>query len=94
MFLDPAAAALVSQHPTAPGETPNNLRRGSGLLHTMLSPKDGGDVLNHSQLGAPWEGFALEHAFQHLNLRALEAFCWAAHTDGELTRSFSAQEHS
>ena len=62
--------------------------RDSGLLHTLLSLKDRDDVLGHPQLGASWEGFALEQAIQHLGLREQDVFFWAVHTGAELDLVF------
>ena len=62
--------------------------RDSGLLHTLLSLKDRDDVLGHPQLGASWEGFALEQVVQHLGLREQDVFFWAVHTGAELDLVF------
>ncbi len=62
--------------------------RDSGLFHTLLSLKDRDDVLGHPQLGASWEGFALEQAIQHLGLREQDVFFWAVHTGAELDLVF------
>ena len=62
--------------------------RDSGLFHTLLSLKDRHDVLGHPQLGASWEGFALEQAIQHLGLREQDVSFWAVHTGAELDLVF------
>ncbi len=62
--------------------------RDSGLLHTLLSLKNRDDVLGHPQLGASWEGFALEQTIQHLGLREQDVFFWAVHTGAELDLVF------
>lgn len=62
--------------------------RDSGLLHTLLALKDRDDVLGHPQLGASWEGFALEQTIQHLGLREQDVFFWAVHTGAELDLVF------
>ena len=62
--------------------------RDSGLLHTLLALKDRDEVLNHPQLGASWEGFALEQTIQHLGLREQDVFFWAVHTGAELDLVF------
>ena len=62
--------------------------RDSGLLHALLALEDRADVLNHPQLGASWEGFALEQATQHLGLREQEVFFWAVHTGASLDLVF------
>ncbi len=62
--------------------------RDSGLLHSLLSLKERDDVLGHPQLGASWEGFALEQAIQHLGLREQDVFFWAVHTGAEIDLVF------
>ncbi|MBI3087529.1 MAG: ATP-binding protein [Candidatus Omnitrophica bacterium] len=62
--------------------------RDSGLLHALLGLEDRDDVLRHPKLGASWEGFALEQAIQHVNLREQDAFFWAVHTGPELDLVF------
>ena len=62
--------------------------RDSGLLHALLTLVDREDVLRHPQLGASWEGFAVEQAVQRLNLREPEVFFWAVHTGAELDLVF------
>ncbi len=62
--------------------------RDSGLFHTLLALEDEKDVTSHPKLGASWEGFALEQAIQHLNLRHEEVFYWRVHTGAELDLVF------
>ena len=62
--------------------------RDSGLLHALRSLTGRDDVLNHPQLAASWEGFALEQAIQHLGLREQDVFFWAVHTGAELDLVF------
>lgn len=62
--------------------------RDSGLLHTLLSLRGREDILSHPQLGASWEGFALEQAIQQLGLREQDVFFWAVHTGAELDLIF------
>ena len=62
--------------------------RDSGLLHALRSLKDRDEVLNHPQLGASWEGFALEQAIQRLGLREQDVFFWAVHAGAELDLVF------
>jgi predicted AAA+ superfamily ATPase len=62
--------------------------RDSGLLHALRSLKNRDDVLGHPQLGASWEGFALEQAIQHVGLREQDVFFWAVHTGAELDLVF------
>jgi len=62
--------------------------RDSGLLHTLLSITGEQELLHHPRLGASWEGFALEQAIIHLNLREEEIFFWGTHTGAELDLVF------
>lgn len=62
--------------------------RDSGLLHTLMAIENFSALSDHPKLGASWEGFALEQAIQHLNLRSEEVFFWAAHTGAELDLLF------
>lgn len=65
--------------------------RDSGILHALSSLEDLDHLLSHPKLGASWEGFALEQAVQHLNLRQEEVFFWGLHTGGELDFVFQHQ---
>jgi predicted AAA+ superfamily ATPase len=62
--------------------------RDSGILHSLISVSNENELLSHPQLGASWEGFALEQIIIHLNLREEEAFFWATHTGAELDLVF------
>lgn len=63
--------------------------RDSGILHALLAVKDIEDLSSHPKLGASWEGFAIEQAIQHLNLKEDEVFFWAVHTGAELDLVFT-----
>jgi len=58
----------------------------SGILHSLLSIGGQQDLFGHPQVGASWEGFALEQIFRTLNLKA--AYFWAAHTGAEIDLLF------
>ena len=62
--------------------------RDSGVLHALRSLKNRQDVLGHPQLGASWEGFALEQTIQHVGLREQDVYFWAVHTGAELDAVF------
>lgn len=62
--------------------------RDTGILHVLLSLEDRKDVLTHPNLGASWEGFALEEVIRHLHLKEEEAFFWGVHTGAELDLVF------
>jgi len=56
--------------------------RDSGLFHRLQGIRTARELLTHPQLGASWEGFALEEV-----LRAVqpdEAYFWAVHSGAEL----------
>ena len=65
--------------------------RDSGLLHTLMSIRQEQDLVHHPRLGASWEGFALEQALSHLQLREEEVFFWTLHSGGELDLLFQAK---
>jgi len=62
--------------------------RDTGILHALLSLEEKKDLLLHPKLGASWEGFALEEAIRHLQLKEDEAFFWGVHTGAELDLVF------
>jgi len=62
--------------------------RDTGILHALLSLEEKNDLLLHPKLGASWEGFALEEAIRHLQLKEDEAFFWGVHTGAELDLVF------
>ena len=62
--------------------------RDSGIFHTFLSIQDEKNLLSHPKLGASWEGFILEQAIGHLNLREGEVFFWSTHAGSELDMVF------
>lgn len=58
--------------------------RDSGVLHSLLSIRDGGALATHPKVGASWEGFALEMILRALGTRGEEAFFWATQGGAEL----------
>lgn len=56
--------------------------RDSGILHVLLALEDLAQVRGHPQLGASWEGFALEQLIGALETR--DAYYWATHGGAEL----------
>lgn len=56
--------------------------RDSGLLHALLGIPDMASLESHPKLGASWEGFALESAVRHLNIK--EPLFFRTHTGAEL----------
>ena len=56
--------------------------RDSGILHALLQLPTLPDLYGHPQLGASWEGFALEHVIGVLKTR--DAYFWATHGGAEL----------
>ncbi len=58
----------------------------SGILHSLLSIADQRGLYGHPQVGASWEGFALEQIFRALNFK--DAYFWATHTGEEIDLLF------
>ncbi len=63
--------------------------RDSGILHALLSLDNYNAVTTYPKLGASWEGFAIQQAIEHLNLKEEETFFWAVHTGAELDLVFA-----
>ena len=62
--------------------------RDSGILHALFALERHQDILTHPKLGASWEGFALQQAIDHLDLKEEDVFFWAVHTGAELDLVF------
>ena len=58
----------------------------SGILHSLLSIADQRGLFGHPQVGASWEGFALEQIFRAFNFK--DAYFWATHTGAEIDLLF------
>jgi predicted AAA+ superfamily ATPase len=56
--------------------------RDSGILHALLQLRTLADLQSHPNLGASWEGFALEQLIGALESR--DAYFWATHAGAEL----------
>ena len=72
-------------------KAPKIYLRDSGLLHGLLSLTDSHSLSGHPQVGASWEGFALEQILR--SVRPAEAFFWATHNGAELDLFFLHQGH-
>ena len=56
--------------------------RDSGILHALLQLRTLADLQSHPNLGASWEGFALEQVIGALESR--DAYFWGTHAGAEL----------
>lgn len=65
-------------------KSPKLFFRDSGVLLTLLGIRNEKELLIHPNLGAIWEGFALEQVIQSLNLRTEESFFWRTQDGAEL----------
>lgn len=65
-------------------KTPKLYFRDTGILHTLLNLPNASALRGHPQVGASWEGFALEQVAQLHNADADECYFWATHTQAEL----------
>jgi predicted AAA+ superfamily ATPase len=58
----------------------------TGLLHTLLDLQDYRTIMGHPQVGASWEGFALEQILRIIHLS--QAYYWATYSQAELDLFF------
>lgn len=58
--------------------------RDSGILHSLLQIRTQTDLSIHLNLGASWEGFALEEIIEHHNLRSQDCYFWSTHNKAEI----------
>lgn len=58
--------------------------RDSGLYHTLMNITDTLSLERNPNLGASWEGFALEEVIRHYQADPEECFFWAVHQQGEI----------
>lgn len=65
-------------------KSPKIFFRDSGLLHAILQIEDYKGLLRHPQLGASWEGFALEQFILKMGLKSEDIFFWAIHSSAEV----------
>ncbi len=63
-------------------KAPKIYLRDSGLLHSLLSIPDQNSLLGHPNLGASWEGFALEQVLNIIGIS--DVYFWATHSGAEL----------
>jgi len=69
-------------------KSPKVYFRDTGLLHSLLGLLDFQAVIGHPQVGASWEGFALEQVLRIV--RPAEAYFWATYSGAELDLFFIA----
>lgn len=79
--LLPPWFANISKRQT---KTPKMYFRDSGMLLNLLGINDYQALLRYPQLGAVWEGFALEQMIQAFHLNPEEAFFWRTQQAAEL----------
>ena len=65
-------------------KTPKIYIRDSGLLHALLGIQDMEKLQIYPQLGALWEGFALEEIIKKYQAQSEECFFWATQSAAEL----------
>ena len=65
-------------------KTPKIFFRDSGLLLTLLGIHSEKELLMHPNLGAIWEGLALEQVIQSLRIRPEESFFWRTQDGAEI----------
>ncbi|MCK4914348.1 MAG: ATP-binding protein [Planctomycetes bacterium] len=58
----------------------------TGLLHSLLDLQDLHAVMGHPQVGASWEGFAMEQILR--TIRPSQAYYWATYSHAELDMFF------
>ncbi len=69
-------------------KSPKVYFRDTGLLHSLQGLQDFQAVIGHPQVGASWEGFALEQILRVV--RPTEAYFWATYSGAELDLFFIA----
>ncbi len=69
-------------------KSPKVYFRDTGLLHSLQGLQDFQAVIGHPQVGASWEGFALEQILRIV--RPAEAYFWATYSGAELDLFFIA----
>lgn len=65
-------------------KSPKIYFRDSGLFHQLLGISTHEQLLVYPQLGASWEGFALEEIIRAYNAREGDAYFWGIHEQCEL----------
>jgi len=69
-------------------KSPKVYFRDTGLLHSLLDVPDFHAVIGHPQVGASWEGFAVEQVLRII--RPAQAYFWATYSGAELDLFFVA----
>lgn len=67
-------------------KSPKIYFRDTGLLHNFLDLKDYYTLSGHPQVGASWEGYAIEQVL--LSVRPSQAYYWATYSHAELDLFF------
>ena len=65
-------------------KSPKVFFRDAGILHALLDVSDMVALRAHPEVGASWEGFALEQVIHILGAGGEECYFWRAHTGAEL----------
>ena len=63
-------------------KSPKIYFRDTGLLHSLLDLRDFHTVTGHPQVGASWEGFAMEQIIRRMN--PTQVYYWATYSGAEL----------
>ena len=58
--------------------------RDSGIYHALLNLQSQAELTVNPNLGASWEGFAMESVIRHLRAEPEECYFWAVHNQAEL----------
>lgn len=58
--------------------------RDSGILHSLVHIENNEQLQRHPNLGAFWEGFALEQVINALHVDSQDCYFWGTHSQAEL----------
>ena len=58
--------------------------RDSGLLHALLGITNASNLYTNPNIGASWEGFALENIIRVLDIHEHDAYFWSVHNSTEI----------
>lgn len=64
-------------------KSPKIYFRDTGLLHALLNIENYDALLRYPEIGASWEGFALEEVIKALNLKEENVYFWSVHSGAE-----------
>jgi predicted AAA+ superfamily ATPase len=67
-------------------KSPKIYFRDTGILHSLLDLKDMHSITGHPQVGASWEGFAMEQILR--TVRPSQAYYWATYSGAEIDLFF------